>query len=126
MQHGHIVGNPGPAQAKHAQPHPGRGERGLQLHAAFALVDGEVQQVGPAPERTAAPATTALTATPARNTWTRRALEISRGATTAAGHTLIHVATESRTAATAGRSAAWSRAMITIGAVMPSTRAKLR
>ena len=81
---------------------------------------------GKPPESQVPTATTAVTATPDRSIWIRCRLAMTIGTSTAAGHTLIHVAMLSRAAATTGRSAAYSNAISTIGAVMPSTRAKLR
>ncbi len=48
------------------------------------------------------------------------------GTSTAAGHTLIHVAMLNRTEATTGLWAAQIKAIKTMEVVMPSTRAKLR
>ena len=70
--------------------------------------------------------TTAVTPTPAATICSRFFEAMIMGASTAAGHTLIHVAMLSRTEATTGLWAAQINAINTMGAVMPSTRAKLR
>ncbi|VEH41346.1 Uncharacterised protein [Kocuria rosea] len=81
---------------------------------------------GRPPVRYVPSTTTAVTPTPAATTWTRCRQAMNRASRTAAGHTLIHVATLRSTEPSTGRSDAYRSPISTIGAAMPSTRAKLR
>ena len=70
--------------------------------------------------------THSVTTTPAAMMRTRCLSAMTMARSTAAGHTLIHVAMLSSADPATGWRTAYSRPMNTIGAATPSTRAKLR